>query len=92
MREIQEKIERFIRTNCMAGQPPDNLREDTQLRTSGLLDFPATLGLISYLEQEFRFEFSVQDLALENFDSIGKIAALVDRHRSAGWPKGKERT
>jgi acyl carrier protein len=45
----------------------------------GVLDSLAVLGLVGYIEPEFRIELRPSDLNDENFESIVTISRLVNR-------------
>jgi acyl carrier protein len=45
----------------------------------GVLDSLAVLGLVGFIEPEFRIELRPSDLTDENFESIATISRLVDR-------------
>jgi len=79
MQDPREKIRQFVWTNHIEGKLPIQLKDNTRLRTSGLLDSLATVGLISYIEKEFDVEFSAIELTVDNFDSINHIASLLSK-------------
>ena len=59
---------------------------DTDLFESGILDSLAFVELLLHLEREFGVTASVDDLELENFKTVGRIAEFV-RARAADRPK-----
>lgn len=83
MRDINTAIRDFILTKYLPGESPDNLRADIPLRTSGILDSLATLGLISFIEEEFDIEVEAHETDIDNFDRLGDIVAFVERKRAA---------
>jgi acyl carrier protein len=80
--EITNALRQYILTQYLPGESPANLRDDTPLRTSGILDSMATLGLVSFVEQQFGIELEAHETGIEQFDTIGDIAALVSRKRA----------
>jgi acyl carrier protein len=84
MNDVKETIRQFILSAHLPGESPDNLKDDTPLQTSGILDSLATLGLINFLEQQFHIELDVYDTSVERFDRIQDIAASVVRKRTVG--------
>lgn len=80
---MKEKIRQFILTEFLLGESPANLRDDTPLRTSGILDSVATLRLVSFIEEQFGIEVEAHEAGVENFDRIEDIAAFVERKRAA---------
>jgi acyl carrier protein len=81
MDSIKQNIRSYILVEFLQGESPDNLRDDTPLRTSGILDSLATLNLVNYLEREFGITIEAHETGIENFDRLGDIAALVSSKR-----------
>jgi acyl carrier protein len=90
MNEVKETIRQFILATYLPGESRDNLRDDTPLQTSGILDSLATLGLVSFVEERFGIKLSVYETSVERFDRIGDIAASVVRAQAQqGLPSGE---
>jgi acyl carrier protein len=83
MTETKEILRQFILNSYLPGESPANLRDDTPLRTSGVLDSLATLGLVSFVEKQFNIELDAHETGVETFDTIEGIAALIARKRPA---------
>ena len=82
MNEITDTLRTFILERYLPGESSANLRDDTPLRTSGILDSIATLGLISFIEEHYGIEVQAHETGVENFDRIQDIAAFVARKRA----------
>jgi len=82
MNEIKEAIRAHILAEYLPGESPANLRDDTPLRTSGILDSMATLALVSFLEERFRVQIDAHETGVETFDRIDDIAALIGRKQA----------
>ncbi len=83
MNEIEETIRQFILTKYLPSERPENLRSDTPLQSSGLLDSLAAVNLVEFVEQRFDVKLDVRDTAVERFDRIDDIAALITRKRAS---------
>jgi acyl carrier protein len=81
MSDVKETIRQYILTTYLPGESAANLRDDTPLRTTGVLDSLATLGLVSFVEREFGVELEAHETGIDTFDRIEDIAALVARKR-----------
>jgi acyl carrier protein len=81
MEDIKETIRQFILTTYLPGESPDNLRDDTPLLTSGILDSLGGLGLVAFVQERFDVELDVYDTSVERFNRIQDIAASVERRR-----------
>ena len=77
MNAIKDTVKRFILSTSLPGESPDNLRGNTPLQTSGILDSLAMLGLVSFVEQEFGIELDVYDTSVDHFNSVDQIASTV---------------
>ena len=82
MGDIKDTIRDFILTTYLPGEAPENLRDDTPLQTSGILDSLATMGVVTFVEKEFGVELDIYDISVERFDRIEDIAASVARKRT----------
>lgn len=80
--QTADTIRQFILTRYLPGETADNLRDDTPLRSSGILDSLATLSLIGFLEEQFKIELEAHETDIDNFDRIEDIAALVERKQA----------
>jgi acyl carrier protein len=53
---------------------------DADLVQTGILDSLALVELLTYIEKEFETEISLDNLGIEDFHSIAKIAEYVNAH------------
>jgi acyl carrier protein len=53
---------------------------DTDLVQTGILDSLALVELLTYIEEEFKAEISLENIGIEDFLSISKIAEYVYAH------------
>ena len=81
--DVKETLRQFIVKTYLPGESVANLEDDTPLRTSGVLDSLATLGLVSFVEKEYGIELEAHETGIETFDTVGGIAALVMQKRGA---------
>lgn len=82
MDSIKNQIRAQVLAECLPGESPENLKDDTPLRTSGIVDSIATLNLVTFLEQTFGITIDAHETGVEHFDRISDIAALVARKMS----------
>ena len=78
---VKETLRQFIVKTYLPGEAVENLQDDTPLRTSGVLDSLATLGLVSFVEKEFGIELEAHETGIETFDTVGGIADLIVQKR-----------
>ena len=60
------------------GRPFREVGDDEVLPSSGLLDSAAVLELIFWVENEFDLEVDQDDLSLDNFGTIQKMADYIE--------------
>ncbi len=77
MDSTRETVRRFILENFLPGEDPKNLKDDTELKESGILDSLSTLKLVTFLEEQFKIELEAADLDAANLSSVGSIADLI---------------
>jgi acyl carrier protein len=78
---VKTEIRRFVLNGYLQGESPENLKDDTPLRTSGVLDSMGTLALVSFLEKTYGIEIDAHETGIENFDRLQDIAAFVARKK-----------
>ncbi len=76
--EIRERLRGYILREFLPGEDPANLKDDTPLTESGILDSVSTLKLVSFVEETFGLELEAHEASTE-FGTIAGIAALVER-------------
>jgi acyl carrier protein len=81
MGDVKETIRTYVLQEYLPGESAANLKDDTPLRTSGILDSMATLSLVTFVEQTFGIVLEAHETGIENFDRIQDIAALVEQKR-----------
>ena len=57
-------------------------RNDDSLLESGMIDSLGVLDLVSFIETEFQITVADDDLTPENFQTIERMMAFVDRKRN----------
>ena len=74
----QTDIERFILDDLLAGQR-ESLGPEEPLFSSGTLDSLGTLRLITFLEERFGLQIGDGEVGDENFGTLARLVAFVDR-------------
>lgn len=80
----EERIKQFIVENFYVSDPAA-LTSDSSLITGGYVDSTGMLEVIGFLEEQFSIRVAEEELVPDNFETIGRIVAYLDRkRRSAG--------
>ncbi len=83
MEEIRSAVHGYILDQFLRGEDPDDLTDLTPLITGGILDSIRTLKLVVFLEDRFGVTVEAHEAGVENLDSVGQIARLIARKKSA---------
>jgi len=75
--EVESEIRKFIIDNFLFGDASAAPSSDQQLVQSGLVDSTGILEIVSFLESKFEIQTADEELAAENFGTVGTIARFV---------------
>jgi acyl carrier protein len=75
---IQGQLKSFI-TKQFPLARKRNVGIDDRLLGEGIIDSLGVLDIVGYLETEFRISIADDDLTPENFETIGRLTAFVER-------------
>jgi acyl carrier protein len=76
--DIENRIRQFILTNLYYAEDSFIGDEDSFLET-GVIDSMGVMELVAFIQSEFAIEVAQQEIVVENFDSIRKLASFVRR-------------
>ena len=74
--KIESKIREFIIKNLYYAEDSPITDEASFLET-GVVDSMGVMELVAYIQSEFGVEVAQQEIVVENFDSISKLADFV---------------
>lgn len=83
---IRQTVAQFISTRFRAALGSRGLDDDTPLFSSGIVDSFGVLELMAFLEETFGVDIDPGRHELAEFDTVGKIAALVARLQGPSGP------
>ena len=78
MNEIRQAVHAYILDQFLPGEDPSELTDQTPLITGGILDSIRTLKLVVFLEDKFHITVEAHEAGVENLDSVGQIARLIE--------------
>ena len=82
MEQLKEDLRKFILNEFLPGEDPTNLKDDTPLLSTGILNSSATLMVVMFLEERCGIQVDAHETSADNFDSIDKILAFVQRKKA----------
>lgn len=81
MDETTAKIKQFIVEEFMPDVPVEELDDDFDLLTGGVVDSLGLLKVVAWLEDEFDIAVDDSELGPESFRTVAAIKAYVDQAR-----------
>lgn len=75
--DTKELLRRYISQQLLDGH--DNLDDEENLLTSGMIDSHGIMRLIAYIDETFGLQVPPIDITLENFRTINLIADYIHR-------------
>lgn len=79
--DITGEIRRYVVGNFLFGEEK-GLRDEHSFLATGIVDSTGILELVSFVEESYQIQVADDELIPENFDSINRIAAYVQRKLS----------
>ena len=83
MSDTEQTIQRFVRENLLPHGAEAEIGTTDSLLDSGLIDSMAVLRLVSFIESEFGFEVTDEEVVPDNFETVEAIARLVEGKRAS---------
>jgi acyl carrier protein len=76
---VQDRVRQFIKDTFLV----DEVGDDDSFLANGIIDSLGVMQLVNFVESEYGLGVADTDLVPENFDSIARVAAYVERMRRA---------
>ena len=81
---VKDAVRHFILTEVLEGASADDLDDDTELVTSGVLDSLSSLKLVTFLEERFGVRVESHEIDAEYLNTLPDIEKLVMSKQAAG--------
>lgn len=75
---VADQLREYIENDVMEPGGPA-LTNETQIWDEELIDSMGIMMLIAHIEDEYGVEVDADDVDVENFKSVSRLAALVER-------------
>jgi len=76
---LENKIIAFIK-NEIVNDPDIEIKPDTELISSGLIDSFSLVTLYVYIEKEFGVKIPASRIIPDTFDTVEKITSLIEQY------------
>lgn len=81
MDELKKAILDYVTHEYLDDDGDESINADTQLISSGIVDSFSMVSLKRFLEKKYGISIPDRDASPEAFDTVNRIAALVERLR-----------
>jgi acyl carrier protein len=78
---MTEKIKQYLLQDLNISIGADDLKEDTPLLSSRLIDSISALLLVEFLEKSFGVAFKPHEVSQENLDSIQRMQDFINQKK-----------
>ncbi len=75
--DIKTPVRQFIAQNVLLGVHQTKIEDATPLVTGGLIDSIGMIGLVAFLEANFKVEFDPREINVHNLDTLQLIEELI---------------
>ena len=83
---IEEQVRTFIVKDLGVHRYGVDLTDDYPFLQDGLIDSFGVAELVEFIENEYGVQLGLDELAVENFGTVGTIAALIRSKAPEGGP------
>jgi acyl carrier protein len=77
--QLRSSVRKFISDNFLFREDVESFSDEDSFLEAGIIDSTGVLELISFLEGEFGIEVADDEMVPENFDSVARIVAYLER-------------
>jgi acyl carrier protein len=77
--EIKKMIIEYVKKEYLDEDSDTEIKEDTKLISSGIVDSFSMVSLKTYLEKKFSIKLPDEDATPEAFDSVNNIIELIKK-------------
>lgn len=81
-RSLEQQLRDYIVDTFLFGEGADSFSDDDSLLERGILDSTGVLELVAYMNESFEIRVADHELVPENFDSVNRLSAFVQRKQS----------
>lgn len=81
--DIVKRLRLFLEENFLYMRGDFDLKNDTSLVRSGIIDSMGVVELLFFIEEKFGVQVADEDVTEENLGTINAVAGYIMRHRMA---------
>jgi len=80
--ETKQAVKETIRNFILDSINIPNLTDDDNLFESGIVNSLFAVQLMTFIEKSFNIEVTMDDLSMENFESVNATSSFVERKQN----------
>ena len=80
---IKEQLKDYIARNLLFSDDGFKYDDDASFLEEGIVDSIGVLELVAFVDESFGVEVEDQEVTPDNFDSVNKLAAYVQRKQNS---------
>lgn len=77
--DIKAQIRRYVAQNFLFSDNGFELSDDASFLEEGIVDSTGVLELVLFVEDTYNIEVDDDEIVPDNFDSVGSLAAFIER-------------
>lgn len=81
---IESQIKDYIAMNLLFSSDGFNYPEDASFIEEGIVDSQGVMDLVFFVEENFKIQVQDTEIVPDNFDSVSKVAAFIQRKQAGG--------
>lgn len=81
---IEAQIKDYIARNLLFSSDGYKYPDDASFIDEGIVDSQGVMDLVFFVEENFNIQVQDSEIVPENFDSIQKMTAYIQRKQAAG--------
>ncbi|MCC7128876.1 MAG: acyl carrier protein [Anaerolineae bacterium UTCFX2] len=81
---IEAQIKDYISKNLLFSSDGFNYPDDASFIDEGIVDSQGVMDLVFFVEETFKVQVQDSEIVPDNFDSIEKVTAYIQRKQAAG--------
>jgi acyl carrier protein len=79
MNSVEADLRAYVIETFLFGQGGEDISRDDSLLELGIVDSTGVLEIVAYLDEKWSITVEDEELVPENFDSLGRLAAFVEK-------------
>ena len=80
---VSQEIRQFLVDSFLFGENDESLGNEDSLMEKGIVDSTGVLQIVTFLDEQYGINVADAELVADNFDSISRLCAFVERKKAS---------